>query len=259
MTSQYVGGWGRRAGRVRPLSRLALFAFSLAILVALVAIFAALGSRFGFWHFRTGMTLVRWSAYAGLGAAALSLIALIPTRPGGPRRGLIFAVLGLVVGLSIAAVPWQWRRVARGVPPIHDITTDTENPPQFVAILPLRADAPNPPEYAGAEVAAQQRAAYPDLEPLILPVRPERAFEHALEAARGMRWEIVEADPAEGRIEATDRTFWFGFLDDVVIRVTPAPGGSRIDVRSKSRVGGGDVGTNARRIRRYLERLQQEV
>ncbi|HEV2129718.1 MAG TPA: DUF1499 domain-containing protein, partial [Longimicrobiaceae bacterium] len=205
-----------------------------------------------------GFTLLRWTVYGGLAAAAISLIGLVSTFLGRGKRGAVLAVLGLVVGLSVAAVPWQWRRIARSVPPIHDITTDTENPPQFVTILPLRADAPNPPEYAGAEVAAQQRVAYPELGPLILPIRPERAFEQALEAARGMRWEIVDANAAEGRIEATDQTFWFGFLDDVVIRVTPTPEGSRIDVRSKSRVGGSDVGTNARRIRRYFDRVQRE-
>ncbi|CAN5343597.1 hypothetical protein BH24GEM3_BH24GEM3_07440 [soil metagenome] len=247
-------GWRRS----RPLSRLALLGFSLALLCGLLAMLAGFGSRFGLWHFRTGFTLLRWMAYGGLAAAAISLIGLVMTFIGRGQRGAVLALLGIVIGLSVAAVPWQWRRVARGVPPIHDITTDTENPPQFVSILPLRADAPNPPEYAGAEVAEQQRTAYPELGPLVLPVRPEQAFARALEAARGMRWEIVDANASEGRIEATDRTFWFGFADDVVIRVTPAPEGSRIDARSKSRVGGSDVGTNARRIRRYFDRVQRE-
>lgn len=246
---------GRRA---RPLSRLALLGFSLALLFALLAMLAGFGSRFGLWHFRTGFTLLRWSAYGGLAAAAISLVGLVMTFIGRGQRGAVLALLGIVIGVSVTAVPWQWRRVARGVPPIHDITTDTENPPQFVAILPLRANAPNPPEYAGAEAAEQQRTAYPELGPLVLPVRPEQAFTRALEAARGMRWEIVDANASEGRIEATDRTFWFGFADDVVIRVTPTPEGSRIDVRSKSRVGGGDVGTNARRIRSYFDRVQRE-
>ncbi len=258
MTRRYVGGWGRPAGQARPLSRLALLAFSLAILFGLLAMFAGLGSGLGFWHFGTGFTLLRWAVYGGLAAAALSLIALIPTRPGGPRRGLIFAVLGLVIGLTAAAVPWQWRRASQGVPPIHDITTDLQNPPEFVAVRPLRAGAPNPPEYAGEETAEHQRASYPDIQPLVLPVPPEQAFERALAAARGMGWEIVEANPAEGRIEATAETFWFRFKDDVVVRITPAQGGSRIDVRSKSRVGRGDMGTNARRVRSYLARVQRE-
>lgn len=240
----------------RPLSRLALAAFFLAILIGLLAMMSGFGYRFGLWDLGTGFTLLEWAAYGGLAAVVLSVVAIVRTRPGGPRRGLVLAVFGLLVGLAVFAVPWQWRRTAQSVPPIHDITTDTENPPEFVAIAPLRADAPNPIEYGGPEIAAQQREGYPELAPLILELPPEQAFERALDAAGEMGWEIVAADAAEGRIEAIDETLWFGFKDDVVIRVTPAGGGSRIDVRSLSRVGGSDVGTNAQRIREYLERVE---
>ena len=105
---------------------------------------------------------------------------------------------------------------------------------------------------------AQQRAAYPDVQPAILNVPPAQAFERALAAVHDMGWEVVKADATEGRIEATDTTFWFGFKDDVVIRVGPTDGGSRVDVRSLSRVGVGDAGTNAKRIRAYLKALTQE-
>ena len=141
------------------------------------------------------------------------------------------------------------------MPFIHDVTTDLENPPPFVAILPLRASAPNTAEYGGPEVAAQQRAGYPDLGPLTLQVPPEQAFSRALAAGRDMGWEIVANEPTEGRIEATATTLWFGFKDDVVVRVTPTNGGSRIDVRSVSRVGKSDVGANAERITAYLARI----
>lgn len=255
MTLRY-GVVQSRGRRTRPVSRLAMLGLSLAVAFALLAMLAGLGSRFDLWHFRTGFSLLRWSVYGGLAAAALSLVALLVILLGRGRRGAVLALLGLVVGLSVALVPWQRQRSARGVPPIHDITTDTENPPQFVAVLPRRADAPNPPEYGGDSIAAHQRAAYPDIRPLILQLPPQQAYERALEAARGMGWEIVAAEPAEGRIEATARTFWFGFRDDVVIRITPAQGGSRVDVRSKSRLGRGDMGTNARRVRGYLERVE---
>jgi uncharacterized protein (DUF1499 family) len=142
------------------------------------------------------------------------------------------------------------------VPPIHDITTDTDRPPAFVAIVPLRADAANPIDYAGTEVGAKQRQGYPDIAPATLAVPPNQAFDRALAAARSMGWELVASDPASGRIEATDTTFWFGFKDDIVIRVAPAPGGSRVDIRSLSRVGVSDVGTNAARIRKYLGALK---
>ena len=126
----------------------------------------------------------------------------------------------------------------------------------FDAILSLRAGAKNPPGYAGRAVAVQQERAYPDIRPALLAVAPITAFQRALAAARTQGWEIVAAAPAEGRIEASDTSFWFGFVDDVVIRVTPTDEGSRVDIRSKSRVGGSDVGINAKRIRKFLAELQ---
>jgi uncharacterized protein (DUF1499 family) len=169
---------------------------------------------------------------------------------------VVLALLGLAIGVVTVYVPWQWRQTARSVPAIHDITTDLEDPPPFEAILPLRADAANPSEYGGDSIAAQQREGYPELGPLVLEGPPGEVFGLAVNAARDMGWEIVESDRDEGRIEATDTTFWFGFKDDVVVRITERPPGStRVDVRSVSRVGMSDVGTNAARIREYLERL----
>lgn len=241
--------------RKRPRSPLAVAAISLALLVAVVAALGGFGTRWGLWHFRTGFTLLRYSVYGALLAVLLAIIAMWLTRPGTPRRGFPIALAALVVGLLVAGVPWQWQRTARGVPPIHDITTDTNNPPQFVAIAPLRADAPNPMQYGGPEIAVQQAEAYPDIRPLILDVPGDQAFQRAYQAAEEMGWEIVDADATTGRIEATDRTFWFGFEDDVVIRLTPAGNRTVLDVRSLSRVGGGDAGTNAGRVREYLEKV----
>jgi uncharacterized protein (DUF1499 family) len=236
--------------------RIAVFGLVLAVLAALGAAGAGLGYRNEFWALGTGFTILRWSAYAGLAAAGLSLAAaafLLRRQP--PRGGLPAAVLGLVAGVAVAAVPFGHLRMARSVPPIHDITTDTRDPPQFVAILPLRAGAPNPAAYGGEAIARQQGKAYPDIRTAQLAVDPETAFTRAHEAARALGWEIVAAVPAEGRIEATDETFWFGFRDDVVVRIRRANGDSRVDVRSVSRVGRSDVGANARRIRRFLDVL----
>ena len=138
---------------------------------------------------------------------------------------------------------------------IHDITTDTENPPQFVALRALRLTTFNGPEYAGVKVAALQKAAYPDIAPRIMVEPPARAFERALQAAREMGWQIVASVAEEGRIEATATTRWLRFKDDVVVRVTRDGGGSRIDVRSKSRMGRSDLGANAKRIREYFRKL----
>lgn len=142
------------------------------------------------------------------------------------------------------------------LPRIHDITTDTDNPPQFVALRALREKSPNGPEYGGEKIAQQQKAGYPDIQPLMLGEPPARAFERALAAARSMGWDIAAASAADGRIEATATTRWLRFKDDVVIRITPSATGSRIDVRSKSRLGRSDLGTNAKRIRTYFAALK---
>jgi uncharacterized protein (DUF1499 family) len=139
--------------------------------------------------------------------------------------------------------------------PIHDITTDTEDPPPFVALLALRRTTFNGAEYGGEKIARLQKAAYPDIQPHDLAEPPARAFERSLAAARAMGWRIVAAVPEEGRIEATATTPLLRFKDDVVIRVTSRGAGSRIDVRSKSRLGRSDLGANAKRIRAYFRAL----
>lgn len=241
--------------RSRALSGIAMIGFVLSALTALAVMLAGLGSRWGLWHFRTGFLMLQWGGYFALLAASVSLIGAVAARAGTSRRGFIPAVAGMIVALVVVGVLWQWKLTAQRVPPIHDITTDTENPPAFVAIRPLRADAPNPAAYGGPAVAAEQHKGYPDLGPLFLPVPPAPAFERALKSARDMGWRIVDSNPAKGRIEATDTTFWFGFKDDIVVRIGESNGGSRIDVRSVSRVGRSDVGTNARRIEKYLRHL----
>jgi uncharacterized protein (DUF1499 family) len=193
----------------------------------------------------------------GLAGAILTLVlALIGIVVSARRRsGMSTAVTALLLALAAVGSIGLVVRNAAGAPPIHDVTTDTDNPPQFVAVLPLRVGALNPVEYGGPETAARQHKSAADIGPLTLSLPPQAAFDRALAAARGMGWDLVASDPSAGRIEATDTTFWFGFKDDVVIRVAPAGTGSRVDVRSLSRVGGGDLGTNAARIRKFLKAL----
>jgi uncharacterized protein (DUF1499 family) len=187
----------------------------------------------------------------------ISLASAILTWPTTLRRGFLISIIGLVIGVLVLGIPWYYRRTAQRLPAIHDITTDTENPPRFVSISPLRKNAPNSSEYGGPGLAAKQRAAYPDLAPAMLSVPPDKAFERALTVARKMGWVIVDANGAEGRIEASDTTFWFGFKDDIVVRVAPTDQGSRVDIRSVSRVGKSDVGMNTKRIRKYLKELKR--
>jgi uncharacterized protein (DUF1499 family) len=173
----------------------------------------------------------------------------------GHRLRVLVAALAFLGGAAAFGIPFQWQQSARGLPPIHDITTDLDNPPAFEAVVPLRAEAPNSLERP-SDLAQQQRQGYPDLAPVTLPMPADQAFDRALAEAQDAGWRIVTADKGAGRIEATDTTRWFGFQDDVVVRLTPWGSGTRVDVRSVSRIGRGDVGTNARRIRRYLQALQ---
>jgi uncharacterized protein (DUF1499 family) len=231
-------------------SRLPLLIALAALLMLLVA---GPGTRFGLWEYGTGFLLMRGAFFAGAGAAVLALVFLVVPRT--RRNAASTLVLALVVGSVAAWIPWNGLQTVRSLPFIHDITTDTENPPVFVAVLPLRADAANPPEYPGEEVAQQQREAYPEVQPLLTALGPAEAFDRAEQVARDLGWEIVVTVPQEGRIEATDTTFWFGFKDDVVIRVRPTADGSRVDIRSKSRVGRSDVGANAARIKEFMARF----
>jgi uncharacterized protein (DUF1499 family) len=216
---------------------------------------AGFGSRVGWWHFRTGFQLLTWAAYGGLGGAVLAVAGGLTALQRGDGRRVMLSLVALAVGLLVVWVPWQMKQKAARVPAIHDITTDTENPPRFVAVLPLRQGAPNSVEYEGPAVAGQQQAAYPDIKTLTLRGRGEEVFTHALRAAEAMGWDIAAADQAEGRIEATDTTFWFGFKDDIVVRIRARDDEHLVDVRSVSRVGKSDVGTNAERIREYIAKL----
>jgi uncharacterized protein (DUF1499 family) len=225
----------------------------LVLLLALAALSLVLasgpGTRLEWWHFSIGFGMLRWAAYLAIAAAALALLGLAIPPIRARRTGLLVAVA--LVCAAVVFFPWRFQQNARAAPPINDISTDTAEPPAFVSITP------RPPPHGGQAVAAQQRKAYPDIQPLVLAVPPRLAYTRAQDVARSLGWEIVDADAAAGRIEATATTFWFGFKDDVVIRVTPSgSAGSRVDVRSKSRVGRGDAGANAKRVRDFLAGLR---
>lgn len=229
----------------------------LPLILAVLAVFALLlagpGVRLGWWPFPFAFSIMRYATLVAIGTAVLALLLLIiPRTRAAAARNLLVA---LVIAAVAVAVPLSLLSQARSLPPIHDISTDTADPPVFVAILPLRAAASNPAEYGGAEIAAQQQQAYADIAPLVTAEPVARAFDRALAAAQGMGWEIVASVADQGRIEATATTRMFGFKDDVVIRVHADGAGSRIDVRSVSRVGRSDLGANAKRIRAYLARL----
>ena len=240
-----------------------------AALVALVVAVAALGMltagpigwRTGWWSYGVGLRyLLPWSFFWGIGAVVLGSIVVVLNLIGGFRRGLLLAFAAIVIGGGTAAVPWHYNQMRGQYPSIDDITTDWTNPPPFVTAVPLRAaEDGNTSVYAGAVIAGQQQKAYPDIVPLTLALAPAQAFERAKATAARMGWTIDATDAATGRIEAYERSRWFGFADDIVIRVTAADGGSRVDIRSASRHGRGDFGVNAARVRAYLAALKAEA
>ncbi len=246
-----------RAVNSKKISKIAMLGFGLAVVVVLTAALSGFGHRFQWWHFSTGFTLLRWSFYGASVAAILCLIGLIVTRRGRVSTGFGMAIVGLVLSLGLLGMVGNYVRIVRSVPMIHDITTDMDNPPAFEVLLAVRQAVPNGADYSGPNVAAQQKRAYPDIAPAILAMPPPQTFDNALAVARELGWEIVAAQSKAGRIEATDTTFWYGFKDDVVIRITPQDSGSRLDIRSVSRVGKSDIGANAARIRTFLDKLRE--
>ena len=235
-----------------------LLALALAGIAVVLLILGPIGWRAGWWHFRFAfLTLMPWAAYFGIAALVVSAFALLLGRWRIEWRGIAIAVLAFAAGGLIAYVPWHYDQIRKTVPPIHDITTDPDNPPAFIAVVPLRAaEGGNPAVYEGAKIAEQQRQAYPDLVPLTSVLAPGMALKRALDTAQRMGWTIVAVDESAARIEASERSRWFGFTDDIVIRVAATDSGSRIDLRSSARQGRSDFGVNAARIRTYLAALR---
>jgi len=231
-------------------SRTATAGMGLALLAAALMVGGYFAVSSGALDIEIGFRLFLGGVALSFIALAISLIGLRLTRAaaGRPR-----ALAGIIVSLLIIAPMTPHILAAFSVPPIHDITTDTDNPPLFVDILPLRADAPNTADYGGKALAAMQKSAYPGIAPLILAVPPSEAFTRAQKIIEARGWIQVAANAGEGRIEATAETRNMHFRDDVVIRITAVEEGSKIDMRSVSRFGQSDLGVNARRITEFLK------
>ena len=215
---------------------------ALAVLALLLLAISGPGTRFGIWSLRIGVGLFGGALLLGLAAAGAAVVGLAmpPLRAG--SIGVLVA--GFLMGAASAAVPLDSLHRIMTVPYINDITTDTEHPPQF-------ASPKTYPTYFGE----LQQIGYPDLRPLELAAPPTQAFARAAKIAADLGWEVTTLDERAGRIEAVVTTRWFGFKDDVVIRITPTATGSRVDMRSKSRFGRSDLGTNAHRIQDFLAAL----
>ncbi len=240
----------------------AYLGLGLAILALVLLASGPIGWRAGWWHYRFAFTwLMTYSAYTAIAAAIISVFTLALGWPQLDARAMTMAGLAMALGAALTYVPWHYNHLGKTVPRIHDVTTDTDDPPGFVAVLPARAaENANSVTYEGPEVARLQRAAYPDVVPLLVELPPSEAFERTRDAARTMPgWTIVAADRAIGRIEASQSSLWFGFTDDIVIRVIAQGRGSRVDMRSVSRQGRGDFGVNAQRVRAFMAELRQRM
>ena len=226
--------------------------------VALIFLMSGYGYQWNIWELGTGFTLLRYAAYASIGIFTVSIVSLWFLRKSG-FKAVFYLVIVLILSGVASGTALYWQQRAQSVPAIHDISTDLETPPEFVAMVRLRADAPNPPEYAGEETANAQREAYPEIEPLLLSEDVQRVMDEAVLLVVNRGWELVAINRQEGRIEATENLAWFGFKDDVVLRFTETEEGTRVDMRSKSRIGRSDVGVNAKRIEQFLDDLEDRL
>jgi hypothetical protein len=236
----------------------ARFGLALGVICAIASVVSGLGARMDLWHFRVGFSIMRWATYGAFAVVVISIVGVIFAQRAKLRSARTAGLLGLIVGLFTAAPPLYQYYIANNVPPIHDISTDTVNPPQFVAVIALRKKDDNSLA-ADPETVAKQTSAYPDLKTVTVSAPPPQVMRRAEAAARDMGWEIVAVDPQALRIEATATTLLYGFKDDIVIRVAADAGGSHMDVRSASRVGRSDIGVNAKRIRAYLKKFDSEA
>lgn len=224
---------------------------SLSIIGALVVLLAGYGYQWGWWHFRLGFQMIPWATGTTVVGGLITTFGFIRAKKTKTTLTFLGSISVIIALGALFNIGYWYLEVEKGYPPIHDITTDIQNPPAFVAIAPLRAGAPNPVEYAGIETAMSQQSYYGDLSGIESNLPYDEAFDKALATVDEMPWTLVEANKENGRIEAYEKLAWFGFIDDVVIRVDTTSTGSIIDIRSKSRIGRGDLGVNYKRIEAY--------
>jgi uncharacterized protein (DUF1499 family) len=246
----------------------ARLAFAGFVLSAVISLTASFGTRLGLWSYKVGQPLVFPATVIGLVAVVAGIVWLLSSLIRNSSMGARWGVIGLLGAILAVWIPLNYARLQLTSPPIHDVSTDIGTAPQFVALLPLRAGAENGSDYDGPKtvkllsgkvttVAALQKKYYGDVIPFAQFIKPAKLFWRALAVAKSMGWNIVAFDQKDGRIEATATTFWFGFKDDIVIRVRPAGKlGARLDIRSKSRVGKSDLGSDAGYCRSFLKTLK---
>lgn len=235
-----MGTWLKR------LSILALLGFPVAVL----------GSRLGFYDFRVGFEILKYSVFLAAGVFLLGMVLSFAQRNSNAESAKASRIAAYICLIPLLGIGSQIV-TARSVPFIHNISTDVSDPPSFDKVVSLRGEGSNPLEYDAEKIGALQLEAYPDVKTLMVDASVEEAFSQALVVANDLGWELVNEDSATGIIEATETTALWAFKDDVVIRVKRIGTKTAIDLRSVSRVGQSDLGANAKRIKKFLDAYQR--
>jgi hypothetical protein len=251
------------------LAKISFVAFLIGLAVAIAA---CGGTRLHYWDFALGTKVLAPGLAVGLSALAFGTAWIWRALAMNNSLGWRLGGIGLAGSALLVGIPANYVWHCYTLPPIHDISTDIGDAPQFETLLAWREGAPNPAAYDGPAVivyggekmttSLAQKNAYPDIKPLELLAgkTPQHEFVakyywRALNAVNALGWQVASFDARKGLIEATDSSLWFGIVTDIVIRVRPAGAiGVRIDIRAKSRVGVSDAGRNAELIRAFISR-----
>ena len=248
----------RRRISEQPTSRLAIWSRRIALFALVATVIAIIVVRSGALEIVPALSTLGGALALAMLAILLAFGAAVSIWKDGVG-GIGEAVTGLLIGLALIAYPLYVGVKAYKLPAIYDITTDPIDPPRFDAIARLRPRDANPVAYAGLYTAEQQRTAYSDIEPDITNVSAQEAYDAVMKVITKRKWHVVDARPPQGAaprdglIEAIARTPILGFRDDIAVRVRATQGGARIDIRSASRYGRHDLGTNAARVRALIE------
>ncbi len=251
----------RRRIAEEPMSQTAVWSRRLALFALVATILSIIIVRSGLLEIKPALVTFAGALAFAAASILLAFAAFVVIWRQG-TDGLGSALLALCIGLALLAYPIYLGIQAYRLPPITDVVTDPDDPPRFEVIARLRPRDANPAAYPGRETADKQRAAYPEVEPLVVTSTPQQAYDTALAVMTKRKWRILDARAPqagrrEGRIEAVALTPIMGFREDVVVRVRADGEGARLDMRSASRYGPHDLGGNAARITRRLEEVDE--
>jgi len=181
------------------------------------------------------------------------------------RKGISLLLTGGLIATALLSYPLYLAYQAVRLPALHDVSTDVDDPPQFsLSRHALMIRKGFVPISESSSEAQKQLDAYPDVAPIILDLDAGDTYQLVLHAVAARHWKLVEAHPPGGRfgfghVDAIDHSRVLGFATDITIRIKPLAGQTRVDVRSVSRVGRHDFGSNARRITAFTEQLKTEA